>query len=58
MLSPSSADALAMPVRSYLEKFRDEFEEHVRREGCWYPAFDVAPAHNTFWEDATAEVAR
>ena len=27
-------DACAMPVRSYMAHFRDEFEEHVRRGGC------------------------
>ncbi|MDZ7373052.1 MAG: NADH-quinone oxidoreductase subunit NuoF [candidate division KSB1 bacterium] len=27
-------DAAAMPVMSFVEKFRDEFEEHVRHGGC------------------------
>jgi NADH-quinone oxidoreductase subunit F len=27
-------DACAMPVRSYLQHFRAEFEEHLRRGGC------------------------
>ncbi|HET6345190.1 MAG TPA: NADH-quinone oxidoreductase subunit NuoF [Myxococcota bacterium] len=45
------ADALAMPVLSYWEKFRDEFEEHFRREGCWYPKEDVSPVTDSFWED-------
>jgi NADH-quinone oxidoreductase subunit F len=28
------ADACAMPVLSFLEKFRSEFEEHVRKKAC------------------------
>ncbi|MFN3477604.1 MAG: NADH-ubiquinone oxidoreductase-F iron-sulfur binding region domain-containing protein, partial [Candidatus Methylomirabilales bacterium] len=28
------SDACAMPVESYIQYFRDEFEEHVRRRGC------------------------
>lgn len=28
------ADAFAMPVKSFVTKFRDEFEEHVRRGAC------------------------
>jgi NADH-quinone oxidoreductase subunit F len=28
------ADAAAMPVQSFLKKFRGEFEEHARRDGC------------------------
>jgi NADH-quinone oxidoreductase subunit F len=28
------ADAAAMPVQSFLKKFRSEFEEHLARDGC------------------------
>ena len=28
------ADAVAMPVKSFVQKFRSEFEEHLRRGGC------------------------
>ena len=28
------ADALAMPIRSWINKFRSEFEDHVRLRGC------------------------
>jgi NADH-quinone oxidoreductase subunit F len=28
------ADAAEMPARSFITKFRDEFEEHVARKGC------------------------
>ena len=28
------ADAAAMPVQSFLKKFRGEFEAHVRLGGC------------------------
>jgi NADH-quinone oxidoreductase subunit F len=28
------ADAAAMPVKSFVQKFRSEFEEHLRRGGC------------------------
>ncbi len=45
------ADALAMPVQSYVLKFGDEFQEHLRRQGCWFPGADVAPVTDTFWED-------
>ncbi len=30
------ADAAAMPVKSYIEKFRSEFEEHVEKRHCPY----------------------
>lgn len=38
------ADALVMPVRSYLDKFRDEFEAHIREKGCPYRKEAVAVA--------------
>ncbi len=28
------ADALAMPARSYVNKFRNEFEAHVGKKAC------------------------
>jgi NADH-quinone oxidoreductase subunit F len=28
------SDAAAWPAKSYVEKFREEFEEHVRQGGC------------------------
>jgi NADH-quinone oxidoreductase subunit F len=28
------ADAAAMPTRSYVQKFRPEFEAHVQGKGC------------------------
>lgn len=31
------ADALAMPVKSFVTKFRNEFEEHIRRGKCPSP---------------------
>jgi NADH-quinone oxidoreductase subunit F len=31
------SDACAMPVESYLRKFRPEFEEHIARGGCYFP---------------------
>lgn len=46
------ADALGMPVASYLEKFPEEFEEHVATGACKYPAFEVSPTDDRFWEDA------
>ena len=46
------ADALAMPVQSYYAKFGDEFHKHVHESGCWFPAFDVSPSGDSFWEDA------
>ena len=45
------ADALAMPVQSYVAKFGDEFAEHLKREGCYFPHAGVAPVTDTFWED-------
>ena len=32
-------DALAMSVRSYVVKFREEFERHVTEGRCWFPAW-------------------
>ena len=31
------ADAAAMPVKSFIQKFRAEFEEHVAKKKCPYP---------------------
>jgi NADH-quinone oxidoreductase subunit F len=31
------SDACAMPVESYVRKFRSEFEEHIARGGCYFP---------------------
>jgi NADH-quinone oxidoreductase subunit F len=45
------AEAFAMPVRSYLAKFEDEFEQHIERRGCWFPAFELAPHGESRWED-------
>ncbi|UCG51546.1 MAG: NADH-quinone oxidoreductase subunit NuoF [Candidatus Latescibacterota bacterium] len=30
------ADALAMPAKSYVEKFRDEFDQHIKEKRCPY----------------------
>ena len=48
------AQALSMPVLSYWAKFRDEFQQHVAHEGCWFPDEEVAPAMETAWEDGRA----
>mgnify|MGYP000899166510 CR=1 FL=1 len=32
-------DAMAMPVRGYLKKFRSDFEQHVRDGRCTFPAW-------------------
>lgn len=32
-------DAMAMPIRAYLQKFRDEFELHIAEKGCPFPAW-------------------
>jgi NADH-quinone oxidoreductase subunit F len=45
------ADALAMPVQSYLAKFKDEFVAHVEKGGCPFPHAEVSPGGATFWED-------
>ena len=45
------ADALAMPVQSYLQKFADEFQEHLDAGKCPYPEYDLAPTGDQFWED-------
>ncbi len=45
------ADAMAMPVLSYLAKFRHEFEDHVTQGGCSFPAWEVSPDTETLWED-------
>ena len=32
-------DSIAIPVRSYLKVFPEEFEDHIKRRGCPYPAW-------------------
>lgn len=32
-------DAMAMPIRAYVQKFREHFERHVEEKGCSYPAW-------------------
>ncbi len=32
-------DSIAIPVRSYIQVFTEEFEEHITRRGCWFPAW-------------------
>ena len=32
-------DAIAIPVRSYIETFTEEFERHIKEGGCPYPAW-------------------
>lgn len=32
-------DALAVPMRSFVQTFTDEFEQHIREGGCSYPAW-------------------
>jgi NADH-quinone oxidoreductase subunit F len=31
------SDACAMPVESYIQKFRSEFEDHIEKKGCPFP---------------------
>jgi NADH-quinone oxidoreductase subunit F len=38
------ADAAAMPVRSFLQKFRAEFEAHVHERGCTLHPHQIAAA--------------
>ncbi|MBN1961954.1 MAG: SLBB domain-containing protein [Deltaproteobacteria bacterium] len=44
------ADAIAIPARSYFDKFKDEFYEHIGKT-CWFPDAEIAPSGNTTWED-------
>jgi NADH-quinone oxidoreductase subunit F len=46
------ADALAMPVQSYVAKFKEEFHEHMKRGHCWFPAAEVEPVAYDVWEDS------
>ena len=32
-------DSIAIPVRSYLQVFPEEFERHITEGGCWFPAW-------------------
>lgn len=32
-------DSIAIPVRSYIEVFTEEFEDHIKRRSCPYPAW-------------------
>ena len=34
-------DSIAIPVRSYLEVFAQEFEDHIRLKGCWFPRWSM-----------------
>lgn len=36
-------DAAAMPTISIVKKFRDEFEEHIKRKGCYFDNLPLAP---------------
>ncbi|MCX7943859.1 MAG: NADH-quinone oxidoreductase subunit NuoF [Deltaproteobacteria bacterium] len=36
-------DAAALPTISIVNKFRDEFEEHIRRKGCYFDNLPLAP---------------
>ncbi len=38
------ADAAAMPTKSFISKFREEFEEHARLDGCPKRQASVTPA--------------
>ena len=46
------ADALAMPLGSYLDKFPDEFAAHLQGQGCPLPPYAVDPPADDFWEDS------
>lgn len=30
-------DSITIPIRSYVQMFRQEFEDHITRGGCWFP---------------------
>ena len=49
------ADSIAMPVKSFFDKYRDEFMDHVRNHKCGFGDYAVEPTPYNFWEDATAE---
>ncbi len=36
-------DAAAMPAISIVTKFREEFEEHIKRKGCYFDNLPLAP---------------
>ena len=40
-------DAASMPVNSFVDKFRDEFEVHIREKRCPYAPFDLLPSDRT-----------
>jgi NADH-quinone oxidoreductase subunit F len=35
-------DSIAIPVRSYLQTFRHEFEAHINQKGCPFPAWSLS----------------
>ncbi len=52
-------DSIAIPVRSYIELFATEFEDHIRLKGCPYPSWsgrDPAPAVTHVNEGVSASV--
>ena len=48
------ADALAMPIHSYLKKFGDEFASHLGGGACPFPDYEAAPTGDPTWEDGRA----
>ncbi len=39
-------DSIAIPVRSYIQTFTDEFEQHIKERGCPFPAWSKAEPHS------------
>jgi NADH-quinone oxidoreductase subunit F len=35
-------DSISIPVRSYVQLFREEFEAHIKGKGCPYPAWSLS----------------
>ncbi len=40
-------DSISIPVRSYVELFTQEFEDHIRRKGCPFPAWSLRSSAST-----------
>ncbi len=48
------AEALALPLASYLQKFAGEFSAHVEGRGCPFPVAELLPCEDPTFEDAAS----
>ena len=52
-------DSITIPVQSYVELFREEFEDHIENGGCSFPAWwgrDKSPRERPHRQPKPAQV--